>query len=358
MTVSPEKLKEMRDARRSALLEKWASGARLSPAEHAEISDLIGEPSPIASPAPMVQTPAPPAPAPALVLEPTPPTAFSARSGCIHSLVPGSAYEKTFEVDIRTIKRWREDGANNVPPLYPPLDDPPQMAAWWRAVKKRRVPPRLVQLEEMAVPAVAPPSPSSIATASPQIAPPVPASSGTGFVASPAPAIPTAIDLETGYTATLDRLRIAEATAAQRYATAAASADEGVRSTASSLKREWMDLVDTARTYERDRAKILREAGETWDRAAVVEAVTSIHNIIAPGVRRLWRQVRRRHPQFHALTPPQQDEVFAREADALFTVLLNTGFTSSTVPSPEVLTPVSSSDDLPDDATSVERSAA
>jgi hypothetical protein len=293
-----------------------------------------------------------------LVLEPTPPTAFSARSGCIHSLVPGSPYEKTFEVDIRTIKRWREDGANSVPPLYPPLDDPPQMAAWWRAVKKRRVPPRLVQLEEMAVPAVAPPSTLATATASPQIAPPVPVSSGAGFVGSTPPAIPSAIDLETGYTATLDRLRIAEATAAQRYASAAASADEAVRSTASSLKREWMDLVDTARTYERDRAKILREAGETWDRAAVVEAVTSIHNIIAPGVRRLWRQVRRRHAQFFALTPTQQDEVFAREADALFTVLLNTGFTSSTVPSPDVLTPVNTSDALPDDASSVERVAA
>jgi hypothetical protein len=256
----------------------------------------------------------------------------------VHSLSPGSPYEEIYQTDIRTIKRWRADGARHDPPLYPPLDDPQRMAAWWRAVKTRRVPPRLVQLEEDAPLAAAPPSPA----------------------ASAPPAAPAVVDLETGYTATLDRLRIAEAIAAQRYATAAASPDEAVRATASGLKREWMDLVDTARTYERDRAKILREAGETWDRAAVVEAITSIHNIIAPGVRRLWRNVRRRHAQFHALTAAQQDEVFAREADALFSVLLNTGFTSATLPAPEVFPSgnTSASDAPEHDANNAELSAA
>ena len=112
------------------------------------------------------------------------------------------------------------------------------------------------------------------------------------------------------------------------------SPDEATRATATALKREWLDLADTVRTYQRDRAKILRESGETWDRAAVVEAVTSVHNILAPGIRRLWRQVRRRHPDFLTCTSAQQDEIFARETDNLFSVLSNSSFTSASLPEP------------------------
>jgi hypothetical protein len=335
-----EKVQEMRVARRSALLQRWASGARLSPDERDEIADLIAQPagtsSPTAAPTPAAAPSPPAAAASSFALESPPAAAFSARSGCIHSLTPGTPYEATFGVAIRTIKRWRSSGARHTPPAYPPLDEPHRMAAWWRLVMKHEVPARLLQLEE-AAPAPAP-APATVAAPSAP-ATPAPAAEPAARTAAPqipppAPRINFDAPHDTGYAATLNRLSQAEAVAAQRYTEAVLSPDEAVRATATALKREWLELADTTRTYERDRAKILRESGETWDRAAVVEALTSVHNILAPGVRRLWRTIRRRHPDFTELPPARQEEIFNRETDALFAVLLNTAFTSASLPEP------------------------
>lgn len=323
MTLPPEKLQEMRDARRAALVAKWSAGARLSNDEREEIADLIG-----AKPMAVAEVPAPPFAAtvspvgPALVLEATPAGAFSSRSGCRHHLVDGCEYETTFDVGIRQIKRWREKGAAQQPPSYPPLDEPWRMAEWYRRVMRRRVPQRLEELEAAGAPTPTPPGSKSPRESTTAPAPRIPA----------LPSSPVAATLATGYAATLDRLSQAEAIAAQRYADAVASADPDVRAQATALKREWVDLADTVRAYERDRGKVLRESDAIWDKTAVLEAISSVHNVIAPGVRRLWRTIRRRHPQFHALTSSQQDEVFAREVDVLFGVLGNTRFTATTLP--------------------------
>jgi len=326
VTVSPAELAKMRDARRAALLSRWADGARLSAAELAEIADLTGA-TPASSPPPIspppVAAPLPDLPeAPAFALEPTPAAAFSNRSGCEHSLVPGCPYETTYSTTIRTIKRWRHAGAHHTPPAYPPLDEPARMAGWWRLVMRHTVPENLLALEEAAPPPAAASEPAP--APAPSAPPPTP----------PPPAAAPAPTLETGFEATLNRLSRAESVASQRYTDAMLSPDEATRATATALKREWLDLADTVRTYQRDRAKILRESGETWDRAAVVEALTSVHNILAPGVRRLWRTIRRRHPDFTELPPTRQEEIFNRETDALFAVLLNTAFTSASLPEP------------------------
>ncbi len=335
MPVQIEEIQKMRDARRHALLAKWSTGARLSPDERDEIGDLIGARSsvPVAE-VPPSSSPAGSPLAPPLVLESPPAQGFSSRSGCRHPLIPGTPYELTYAVTVRQIKRWRAAGAQHHPPAYPPLDEPHRMAAWYRSVMQRRVPARLVELEEAAPP---PAAPAAVARA---VIEPLPAGAEppAGQIRVPAAAPP--LGLSTGYAATLDRLRQAEAIAAQRYTEAVASADPEVRAQAAALKREWMDLADTVRAYERDRGKVLREADEIWDRQAVLEAIASVHNVIAPGVRRLWRTIRRRHAQFHELTSTQQDEVFAAEADALFGVLINSHFTASALPSPEPPAPL------------------
>lgn len=192
------------------------------------------------------------------------------------------------------------------------------MAQWYRAVKRRRVPQRLLDLEAAGPPqalvAHGLPEPPQ-ATAQPR----------------PSPAHEPET-LATGYAATLDRLSRAEAVAAQRWADAVASNDPEIRAQASGLKKEWVDLAETVRAYERDRGKVLREADAIWDRQAVLEALASVHNVIAPGIRRLLRTCRRRYARVFASLPPEADALFADEADALFTVLLNSKFTSSAMP--------------------------
>lgn len=335
----------MRDARRTALLAKWSAGVRLRSDERADIADLIGDtpPAPV-SPAGSLAPQVLPS-APAFALEATPAEAASSRSGCKHPLIPGTPYETTFAVSVRQIKRWRSAGSARQPASYPPLDEPWRVAAWYRVVMQRRVPARLLELEEAGPPT---PEPEKTASAPTPSAPSLEANAALPLTASvPLPgrqsfpaALPTSVPgLSTGYAATLDRLSQAEAIAAQRYADAAASMDPEVRSHAPSLKREWVELAETVRAYERDRGKVLRDSDAIWDKQAVLDAITSVHNVIAPGVRRLWRTIRRRHPQFHALTSVQQDEVFARESDALFSVLLNSRFTANTEPAPEPPSP-------------------
>lgn len=332
--ASPETIAKLTKERQANLLKIWASGRRrLTPAELKEIEHLLPK-APSSQAAPATAAPIPPADQ-SFTLEPTPAAAFSNRSGCVHSLVPGCPYETTYSTKIRTIKRWRSSGAHHTPPAYPPLDEPHRMAGWWRLVMKHKVPDNLLALEEAAPPPAVAPAPAPAEAPSAPASPCAAPASLTPSAPSPTPpasAPPPA--LETGFEATLNRLSRAESVASQRYTDAMLSPDEATRATATALKREWLDLADTVRTYQRDRAKILRESGETWDRAAVVEALTSVHNILAPGVRRLWRTIRRRHPDFTELPPTRQEEIFGRETDALFAVLLNTAFTSASLPEP------------------------
>lgn len=326
MSLPPDEIASLRSAREKKLLARWGDGARLSADERAEIAHLIPAPpsrvAPKADPTPSAR---PEVVAPALVLESPPAEAPAGRAGCRHPIVPGSPYEAMYATTIRTIKRWRHIGSQAQPPAMPPLDEPYRMAAWYRANMERIVPARLLQLEEDGAPkptAPSAPPAESAAVTPPPVAPAV----------APSPQRAPSTSLATGYAATLDRFRQAEAVAAQRYFDAVSSADENERAHAPRYQKEWNDVADKLRSYEKDASRILAEADNLWDASAVVDAITGIHTQLAAGIRRLHRRMRQQHPDAHALPPSEQEALWDAEVDALFSALTGSRFTSATIP--------------------------
>lgn len=307
MAITAERIAELKAAREEKLLERWGTGARLTKEELAEIAHrLPGASEPVVPAVPA----APAESAPVLVLEsPADREETKHRSGCRHALTPGSPYETIYATSIRTVKRWRQDGADHVPPRLPPLDEPWRMAQWWREVKKRRVPEVLLALEEAGPPAA--PAPVTAAVAQP---PPPPA--------PPANDVPAA----TGYAATLDRMRQAEAIASTRYLEALNSPDETVRATADSRRREWDAIAEQLRRYEKDAEKILLASGNLWPAAAVIQALHELHAPLREGVVNLVRRLR---PLLVGLSPTQQDALWENEVRKLFDGLRANKFTAT-----------------------------
>ncbi len=273
----------------------------------------------MANPAPVAAAPVPAAPA--LVLESPSAEKSSSRSACQHALVEGSPYEKTYAATKRTLVAWRAIGAKATPPDMPPYDEPWRMAAWYRSHMERRVPQRLLDLEEAGPPAAKPAASTKAAGV-------------TATVHPTAPAEAPGASLALGYGATLQRFRQAEAVAAQRYFDAVSSADETTREKAAGLKREWGEVAETLRSYEKDAAKIQRDSGNLWEAGDVIEVISSLHSTIAAGVRRLHRQMRKLHPDAHQLSGSAQDALWDSEVDKFFTALKNSRFTAATLPAP------------------------
>lgn len=317
MGFTSAEISAAREKRRAALLERWAGGSRLAAGELAEIADDIsagekaGAEKDDAESFRLVA---------ALPAKPT-------RSGYLHSLVDGCPYEKTYGATTRTLKLWRAAGRKIEPPEMPPLDEPWRMAAWYRRAMQRRVPPRLVELEDSGDPAAR--SPAQVGESSPA------SPAAVGATVEQAGALPDSapeMAVVTGYAATLARFQRAEAVAHQRYIDAALAADPAVRERSAALQREWESIGDKLRAYERDAAKILRECGALWESATVVAALSDIHALIAAGVRRLHRRVRQRHPDLFALPASRQDALWDEAVDELFSALSNSGFTRDTAP--------------------------
>lgn len=107
---------ELMQARRIALTRKWATGGKLSKEERKEagIPDL----------------------APALQ-----------RQTSDRYQKPLEHYAKLYGRDKRNIKRWIKDGREASPQDFPPFDDPPAMAAWFRRVKGQEPRENLTKFE-------------------------------------------------------------------------------------------------------------------------------------------------------------------------------------------------------------------
>src|SRR5690606_1470549 len=175
--VTADQLAALERHRFTALLERYGKGLRMTRDELDEIERLKERVNAPPEPAPEPET------GPELVLEPTP-AEVEARtlSGCRHPLTPGTPYERMYDASIRSIKRWRQDGARHDPPTMPPLDEPWRMAAWWREVKKHRVPAVLLSLEEAGPPRQAVSEPPPPEPESPSAPPPPPvAPAATGY---------------------------------------------------------------------------------------------------------------------------------------------------------------------------------
>ena len=150
------------------------------------------------------------------------------RLGYKHKL---AHYTTVYPVSERTLKDWNKIGRAVEPHDLPPLDDPPAMRAWYARRKKNRVPDYLVALS-----APKKVTPVADTNSTPATTPVQPATSAATATTVPAQKTSGAVTA-TGYTASLNRLREAEALAGERYTRLAI--DPKTADEAEQARRSW-----------------------------------------------------------------------------------------------------------------------
>lgn len=283
---------------------------------------------------------------PALILEGAPATAPAARSRTGY-LQPLAHYTEIFERSVRLLKGWMADGRDADPPRMPPFDAPADMLSWWHAVKSNRPPDVLIRLaaaghrHTTAPPDPAPPTslPSAATpSASPAAAPLFEAgaqASAPGASSTPAPAVDAAAEgsglamaliggASIGFSASLHRIRVAEASKGELHrrivADALATTDVDLRARlqaeAARAYREWTEASDQLRKAEKEAPAILAAAGRAWDSEAVLSSLEAFHLVQRSSFAGLWRRVR---PMMRACaTEVEEDAVWLRELDRVF----------------------------------------
>lgn len=208
----------------------------------------------------------------------------------------------------RTLKGWLKIGRQAVPPDPCPLDEPMLLAAWWSRRMKQRVPDQLLKLAT-GMPAATVVSASSV----PQ----------TGTAGLPLFTLPggAANVVEVGFSASLKRIRQAEATASAAYLAAVQeNKDAGV---IEQRQRAWERTLEALRKAEKDGAELLRESGRLMDRDDVKRALVPRHRAIVAGIRSLLRRVR---PKLSGVPPAEQDRIWHAETEQLLRWLCDNEF--------------------------------
>lgn len=232
-----------------------------------------------------------------------------------------SVYAARYGYGIRTIKLWIAEGRAAEPvPKPPPLDDAEAMLGWWGEVKSNSVPPRLLAAAETARQArLAVTNPTPAATV--EAAPGAPAASAIAGDAAPPEKKPLAI----GFSATLERVRQAEAEASARYLDAFNKPiEERDDSKTSRLRREWSELSEQLRFLEKAAPEVLAKSGEILTKQDVRRILVKLHGPIVSGVRALFRRTRSKAPAGASLD--DLERIYGDEVERLFGDLLGSEF--------------------------------
>lgn len=261
------------------------------------------------------------------------------RLGYLHEL---AHYEPIYQASARTIKGWLAIGRAAKPPDLPPYDEPAQMAAWYARNKKNRVPDRLVQLaaEAARLTATATPAPPDPAASCGNVTtqPPGSTSANTtpagsppaGFAASvpgtPGATTPPGPALATGFSATLERLRSAEAIAGAKYTQLIL---EGKDDEAAAVERRWQKLRSDLRDYERDAQKVLSAEGKLWPADEVVAALYEIHTVLLQSFDSLYDRI---ETELRTLPREEAKRLYRAETARLRAGLVANKFTALPAP--------------------------
>lgn len=228
-------------------------------------------------------------------------------------------------VRVRALKGWIADGRDATPPELPPFDEPRSLKDWWMRHKKNRAPDWIVALAALAPPAEAPAAPAPLGQASlPLGSPPAPAAATS---APPRSA--------TGFLASLQRQRAAEAATGEIYNSLLAAAavaglspeDQAHRSAAAeAARRSWDDNRDGLREMERDAEKILAATGRNWLADDVIASHEVIHLTLKEGLYGLLRRIR---PKLKSCaTSTEEDKLWQEEIEKLFAIMRTSKFTA------------------------------
>ncbi|MDR1284514.1 MAG: hypothetical protein LBK99_27440 [Opitutaceae bacterium] len=249
---------------------------------------------------------------------------------------PLEHYTKIHPVSLRTLKGWIAIGRDADPPDLPPLDAPERLKDWYSLHKKNRVPDWIVSLAARpgsiensgtsGTPHTAespPPDPS----AGPLFAAAAHAAATSPGASPPPPPYPADVT-QLGYDATLNRLRIAEQAAGQKYATLLHKSvtDASKEAEAEQARRAWQNIVKEMRAYEKDAQQVLQASGKSWNADAVMATIEAFQIIQKAGMVNLVRRVR---PLLKTCkTDIEQDALWQRETDKIFAAWNETGFTA------------------------------
>lgn len=295
--------------RQANLLKIWSTGRRrLTPAELKELEPIL----------------------PPEILA-RPPTK---KAGYQHPL---SHYVEIYDAAERTLKHWIAIGRHAQPePDLPPLDDPPAMKAWYARNKKNRVPDRLIQLAAQAsrlasgeASAFTPP-PTPVPAACGNVSTSVPASTPAAPTTANAPGTPPALPppalgaapLATGYMATLERLRAAEAAAGAKYTELIL---QGKDDEAAAVERRWQKLRTDLRAYEKDAQEVMESQGKLWPADEVIAALHEIHTILLQSFESLYDRI---ETQLETLPRLERKRLYREEARRLRSALVANKFTA------------------------------
>jgi hypothetical protein len=302
--ADPDTVAHLARERQANLLKIWASGRRrLTASELKELEPIL--------------------PGEILARQPI------ARAGYQH---PYAHYCEIYQVAERTIKHWVGVGREATPEAdLPPLDDPPRMKDWYARRKKNRVPDRLVTLASTAAQLAAGPSsaPCGAGTTTPAPAaglpagqPSLPAGTAAGSAAGSQAAAP-ASPATRGYSATLERLRQAEATAGERYT--ALILDPDKQDQAEQARRSWQLLTKELRAYEKDAEEVLQKSGQSWVAAEVVAVIHELHVPLRDGMLSLYDRI---ESQLDGLSRTERKRLYRSEVRRLFAGLITNRFTA------------------------------
>lgn len=287
------------------LLKIWSSGRRrLTPSELAELEPVL--------------------PRPALIRPPIVEREYEQTL---------AHYTKIYGVAERTLKEWKSLGRAAQPePDMPPLDDPPRMKDWYARRKKNRVPARLLRIAADAArqeaASAAPredPLPAPAPAPSPGHAPSV------GHVSNPTlppndPPDDPSPESARGYSATLDRLRRAEAAAGDKYTRLIL--EDGKESEADLARRAWQLLTKELRSYEKDAEEILQKSGQSWVAADVVVAMHEIHVPMRDSILALYDRL---EAKLETLNRTERRRLYREEVGRVFAALVANRFTSASL---------------------------
>lgn len=182
------------------------------------------------------------------------------------------SYAKTYQRDVRNLKRWIADGRKQTPPDLPPFDAPAQMAEWFRRVKGREPGANLTCFED--------PEPGAEKTSPPKASAPAPASgeSPSKPLIDGLPPLP-AMQLTIGGEVTPDLgLQQVQALVTALYSQMGVALAKGRETEFTSLLNKWQRAVQTLRSWEKDIIKIQEGRGDVL-RTRVVN--TELVNLFA-----------------------------------------------------------------------------
>jgi hypothetical protein len=302
--ADPDTVARLARERQANLLKIWSTGRRrLNPAELKELEPIL----------------------PREILA-RPPTK---KAGYQHPL---AHYVEIYQAAERTLKHWIALGRQAQPePDLPPLDEPAQMKAWYARHKKNRVPDHLVQLAAQS---------ARLETADPGCPPwssPPPAAAcgnvttaATSAVAATAgsvlPSAPPTPRVATGFSATLERLRDAEAAAGSKYTELILA---GKDAEAEVAERRWQKLRNDLRAYERDAQEVLAAQGKLWPADEVTAVLHEIHTPLRDGVLALFDRI---ESQLDTLPRNDRRKLYRGEVNRLFAALVANKFTAPPAP--------------------------